>query len=355
MAPEPGSKRRGDPQLHDIHIVVGGQYGSEAKGNLTYNLTRKLVDDDLNPMVIRTGGPNAGHTVVLEGPGTVFRLRMVPAGMLAGYQVLGALAEGCEIDEAVLDDEINMLSAAGIEVRHRLLVDSQATLICESDIKNETRLVGRIGSTGKGVGSARANRIMREAPIWDVDKNLSVLKVAAEHLDTTGPVVIEATQGYGLGLHAGLYPKCTSRDVRGVDVLAETGLSPWAPYVNDIHVWVVYRPYPIRVAGDSGPLAYETSWAELGLEPEYTTVTKKVRRVGHWDGALAHRAFLANGGPSDYVHPVFMFFDYLVSFPPEKWADITNEQADVLSDYERDIGAPFEAIGVSPSAVIFKE
>ena len=42
------------------------------------------------------------------------------------------------------------------------------------------------------------------------------------------------------------------------------------------------RTFPIRVAGNSGG-AYrdqlEISWADLGQEPELTTVTKKVRRV----------------------------------------------------------------------------
>lgn len=44
----------------------------------------------------------------------------------------------------------------------------------------------------------------------------------------------------------------------------------------------VMRPYPIRVAGDSGdiyPDQVETSWDEIGVEPELTTVTGKIRRV----------------------------------------------------------------------------
>ena len=50
------------------------------------------------------------------------------------------------------------------------------------------------------------------------------------------------------------------------------------------------------MAGNSGPLKGETSWEELGLEPERTTVTNKVRRVGDWDPELLEEAIRANGG-----------------------------------------------------------
>jgi adenylosuccinate synthase len=74
------------------------------------------------------------------------------------------------------------------------------------------------------------------------------------------------------------------------------GLDP--TLADDYHVWVVLRRFPIRVAGPSGELRGETSWEELGLPAEKTTVTKKVRRVGEWDPKLARDAVRANGGPA---------------------------------------------------------
>jgi hypothetical protein len=58
---------------------------------------------------------------------------------------------------------------------------------------------------------------------------------------------------------------------------------------------MVARVYPIRVAGNSGPLENETTWAELGLPEEKTTVTHKIRRVGEWDSKLIREAAMANG------------------------------------------------------------
>jgi adenylosuccinate synthase len=339
----------------DIHIVVGGQFGSEAKGNFTYNLVKYLIGLDQKPMVIRTGGPNAGHSVV-DDFGKTWRLRMVPAGMLARWDVPGAMAEGCEIDVDVLEAEVEELETAGHLIKHRLGVDAQCTLIESYHKIQEQNLIGQIGSTGKGIGAARADRIMRHAPVWDAEGSHSTFFQAAAHLAFEGPVVIEATQGYGLGLHAGYYPQCTSRDVRGIDVLAETGLSPWAECVDRVVTWVVYRPYPIRVAGNSGPLSNETSWEELGLVPEYTTVTKKVRRVGHWNAGLAHDALIANGGPSKNVRPVLMFWDYLVDGVAEygSWDEVSDHELSILRMYEDDIGDPVMALGVSPSKVIFR-
>ena len=70
------------------------------------------------------------------------------------------------------------------------------------------------------------------------------------------------------------------------------------------------------MAGDSGPLTSETSWKQIAVEAgiaaeitEFTTVTRKVRRVGRFDPEIVRRAIQANR-PSrivlnhlDYVDP----------------------------------------------------
>jgi adenylosuccinate synthase len=78
---------------------------------------------------------------------------------------------------------------------------------------------------------------------------------------------------------------------------------------------VVCRTFPIRVAGNSGPLNHETTWEALAgatdgyIQPERTTVTKKVRRVGRWDQQLVDRAMRANGG--HFAQMAVTFADYL--------------------------------------------
>ena len=97
------------------------------------------------------------------------------------------------------------------------------------------------------------------------------------------------------GPNAGHYPQCTSSNTRATDFLAMAGITPWHQGVELFGVWGATRVYPIRVAGNSGSLKGETSWDELGLDKEYTTVTKKERRVGEWDGPLVRDAVRANG------------------------------------------------------------
>jgi adenylosuccinate synthase len=117
--------------------------------------------------------------------------------------------------------------------------------------------------------------------------------------DGGGQVVIEGVQGYDLGLHGQYYPQSTSSDCTAIDFLSMAGISPWDRRVQGLRVWVTARVYPIRVAGNSGPLHGETTWARLGLPQERTTVTNKIRRVGTWNEQQVKQAVAANGG-----HPV---------------------------------------------------
>ena len=60
-------------------------------------------------------------------------------------------------------------------------------------------------------------------------------------------------------------------------------------------VLLVARTYPIRVAGNSGPLKNELTWEEISRRVgkqvmERTTVTNKIRRVGEWDEELLDNA-----------------------------------------------------------------
>lgn len=279
-------------------VVVGGQFGSEAKGHVTAQILKQLEHPTVN---VRVAGPNAGHTVI-DNEGNSFALRQIPVGAAVNHEVKLVIGPGSEIDLEVLRSEVKMLEDAGHPIKDRLFIDPQATILEQRHHAHETSadLHQRLGSTGKGIGAARSERIMRSASIAGWTHNLpgKLLSVAdAYYNEFSGfDFVIEGTQGYGLGLHAGNYPYCTSSDCRAVDFLAMSGLPSREPY----RAYVVFRPYPIRVAGNSGPLANETTWDKLGLEPEFTTVTKKMRRVGAWDGDLARKAMRANG-PDAYA------------------------------------------------------
>jgi adenylosuccinate synthase len=115
---------------------------------------------------------------------------------------------------------------------------------------------------------------------------------------------------------------------------------------------VTARTYPIRVAGNSGPLESETSWQELGLEAERTTVTQKIRRVGHFDASLVKEAVIANGG-SPTVKIALTMFDYI--FPELKdqtGIDIlSDEQYNYITSIENQVDARVALVGTGPSTM----
>jgi adenylosuccinate synthase len=335
-------------------VVVGGQFGSEGKGAAAGHLVTKLFD----PMVIRTGGPNAGHTAY-SPDGQQFKLRQLPTAAVTTRAEL-AISAGSLVDLEVLEQEMQ-LTGCGV------WVDRAATILEPRHVKQEqTDPDLRWGSTCKGIGAARADRIHRTALTWgDMKLNLGLVDAvgvdvaarAREKLQAGKDVLIEAAQGYGLGLHTPYYPKTTSADCRAIDALADVGLSPWEFSIPP-EVWVVVRPYPIRVAGDSGPLLEETSWEELGLPQERTTVTNKVRRVGLWDDGLVTAAIAANGGKycrvwlsmADQVVPeIAGMTEYaqLESLPFRAWQNLQ-----LWLDRVGSCGAPIGAIGTGPATAV---
>lgn len=289
-----------------VDVVVGAQFGSEAKGHVTQRILEQAnLRGETELANVRVAGPNAGHTA--HSPtGVRMAFRQLPVGALQPH-VDCFIAAGSEISPEVLLEEIDRA------IRHAdfnpscLVVDDTATLLESRHVQAETGMHESIGSTGKGIGAARADRIMRKARQVKDDEELvkhlrnlgvSVGSVADELLlGYYSRIVVEGTQGFGLGLHAGYYPFCTSSDCRAIDFLAMAGINPWLwGDVDVLRVVAVARVYPIRVAGNSGPLVGETTWEGLGLPPEFTTVTNKMRRVGEWDPTLVREAVMANGG-----------------------------------------------------------
>lgn len=351
-----------------LQVIVGGLFGSEAKGHVAGYLA-----SDNNPiMAIRVAGPNAGHSVVNPKTGVKHALRQIPVAMVTDPNAVCCIAAGSEVDIEVLANEIDMLEEDGINIRGagRLKIDPSATILTAAHKADElaASLTDRIGSTGKGIGAARAARLMRTAArVADYQLTLSgegvdIVPIAemVQYMPNETTVQIEGTQGYGLGLHTAYYPQVTSSDCRAIDFMAMAGMNPW--WFEGLEIWVVVRPYPIRVAGNSGPLHEETTWDALGLPPEYTTVTKKMRRVGRWDTALVRAAIQANGGytrsgvrdPLGAVHLALTMADQL---DPQvagvtHWIYNTGPVEDFMSMIRTETGYMPELITTSDRTVI---
>jgi adenylosuccinate synthase len=339
-----------------VTVVVGAQFGSEGKGAIAGHLGKEMFGDDI---AVRVAGPNAGHTAY-DANHREWKLRAVPVAAVTSSNCRLHIASGSEIDTEVLIGEIQDLDDAGFNVSSRLTISPAATILHPKYIGDEQSmgLVGRIGSTGKGIGAARAARIMREA-----DTAMSSPTLARWLFDDCGydmdfgtydKVVIEGTQGYGLGLHTPFYPTVTSSDCRAVDFLAMCGISPWAEWIGELDVILVARIYPIRVAGPSGPLKGETTWEDLGLPIERTTVTQKVRRVGEWDQDLVIEAIAANGG-GNFNPRVGMALTMLdQKFPTVKDRTTLDDPhaMEFVEDLEQRLEINIDYVGTGPETVV---
>jgi adenylosuccinate synthase len=338
-----------------VTVVVGGQFGSEGKGAVCGYLHKKQPYD----YAVRIGGPNAGHTIY-DDTGRGYPLRSIPVAAVCDPRATLIVAAGSEIDLKVLEGEVELLEADGHSVLGRLVIDPEATLIEDHHLVQESGLAN--GTTGKGIGAARSSRLMRMARrVADVQDGwlgsdrfrwqIGVVvgdtgAILRRAQSSSNRILIEGTQGYGLGSHAGLYPHCTSGDCRAIDFMAQAGLAPSAA-----DVWVVLRTHPIRIAGNSGPLRGEMDWGRVGVPAEYTTVTKKMRRVGEWDTELAHASVQANGGRDASV--ALTFADYwwpYLSGCSAAFFDAATEQK--LSELEDEIGSSIDLLGTGPSTHI---
>lgn len=347
-----------------VDVVVGGQFGSEAKGHVAAILCTNDPSTPANRLsaCVRVGGPNAGHSVV-DAQDHRWAFRTLPVGAVVDDRCNLVIAAGSEIEVGVLKDEIERCEQAGYQIRNRLFIDEQATVLTERHHVAESAgmLTAKLGSTGKGVGAARADRIMRSAGIAKHEEDLHTLGIVCDTqsilnswLDTDAHVVVEGTQGFGLGLHAGFYPFCTSGDCRSLDFVAQAGIN------GSYDTWVVLRTFPIRVAGNSGPLYNEVTWAQLAatsggyIQPEQTTVTHKTRRVGMWDDVLASRALAANG----QCRAVLTFVDYLD--PAIAGATDYGQLLDSklarpwIADTEKELGQEFELFTTGPDTHIWR-
>jgi len=333
-----------------LSVVVGGQFGSEGKGKVALHIAR----EKRAAFVVRVGGTNSGHTGV-DASGKVVALRQLPVSILAPNTV-AVLPPGAIIDPTIFLREIETL---GLD-SSRVIVSEFASLISKEDIEAEksSGLVSGIGSTGSGTGAALMRRMARGSATTLAGKcdalrpfvRSDTTELMNDALRQNSWIVIEGSQGFGLSLlHGGYYPKATSRDTTAATFVGEAGLSP-----RDVRdVVLVLRAHPIRVAGDSGPLTGETTWAEIARQAnlpedfqELTTATRKVRRVGTFDPALVRRAVAANG-PTQVV---LNHFDYVD--PAVHDNRVSVQGLAFLKNVEDGIGCRIDSVGTGPDILL---
>jgi adenylosuccinate synthase len=312
--------------------IVGAQWGDEGKGKVV-DLVAPCVD-----IVARySGGPNAGHTVVI-GPDR-FILQALPSGVLrpGKKSVIGC---GVVVDPRGLLEEIDGLAAAGLAVDRLYVAQNAHVIMPYHRALDQAVDQERIGTTGKGVGPAytdkaarlgiRVGDLLDEAflreklqaclPVknhllkaygrqgFDLEGVVAAVRGPAERLrpwvaDTTlllhewlragQSVLFEGAQGTMLDVDHGTYPFITSSSATAGGAAAGTGVPP-----HRIHgVLGVTKAYATRVGG--GPFPTEVT-GDLGdliraRGKEFGSVTGRPRRCGWFDAPLLRHAVRVNG------------------------------------------------------------
>lgn len=329
-----------------VTVVVGGQFGSEGKGKVAHYLTKEMNAS----VAIRCGGPNSGHTVIDQCGKPIIFQQLPTASILPDVSIV--LCAGSYINIDILLKEIQIARLRP----DRLWIDPNAVVITPEIRKTEQQagLMDAIGSTGSGTGEAVTQRIQRNHPrifAKSFQKLIPYIKDTKKFLrtklDKNERIIIEGTQGFGLSLlHSSYYPFVTSRDTTAAAFLAETGLSP----IDVDDVVLVIRAFPIRVSGNSGPLPNEVDWdtitQESGSEAsifEYTSVTKKLRRVARFDSRIVHEAISINN-PTQIV---MNHLDYIEA-SNLKSNFRTNKVYKFLLNTEISLGRKIDYLGFGP-------
>lgn len=337
-------------------IVVGGQYGSEGKGKIVGHLTRT---EDI-AAVVRSGGPNAGHTIDWNGIKHVSRC--LPSGYTNPSTKLVVSAGGL-VDPKVLKEELFKLEGRGYKIRDRLFIDQCAGVV-DMGMAHEEKVQGfsdAFGSTQTGTGMAQATKVLRDHRKLKLARDESslegmVVESTAEILngmiDVGQYVIIEGTQGFGLSLNqSGHWPYATSRDTTSAAFAADCGIAPKLI----TRTIMVIRTYPIRVGGNSGPITEEIKWGDVheaaGIPEhlrfeEMTSVTQKVRRVGQFDHELMRRAVMVNRPDFLAVHGID-YLDYRC-VGARHWTDLSQKIQDWVIDLSERHGIPIRWLYTGP-------
>ena len=318
-------------------VLLGAQWGDEGKGKAT-----DLLGDRVDYVVRYQGGNNAGHTVVIGDQ--KYALHLLPSGILSP-NVFPVIGNGVVIDPAVLLTEIKGLNERGIDTS-KLKISTNAHLITpyhRTIDKVSERFLGKakIGTTGRGIGPAYADKINRigirvqdlfdpsilkqkiEAALHDKNqilikvfnrKGITVEEVLTEYLgyaqilkpyvvDTAllldqalkagKNVLLEGSQGTLLDVDHGTYPFVTSSNPTAGGASTGSGIGP----TKITRVIGILKAYTTRVG--SGPFPTELFDADgdalRKIGGEVGVTTGRNRRCGWFDAPIARYAVRVNG------------------------------------------------------------
>jgi adenylosuccinate synthase len=318
-------------------VLLGAQWGDEGKGKAT-----DLLGDQVDYVVRYQGGNNAGHTVVIGDQ--KYALHLLPSGILSP-NVIPVIGNGVVIDPAVLLTEIKGLNERGINTS-KLKISTNAHLITpyhRTIDKVSERFLGKskIGTTGRGIGPAYADKINRigirvqdlfdqsilkqkiEAALHDknqilvkvfnrkgntveevIDEYLGYAEILKPYVTDTSllldqalqqgkVVLLEGSQGTLLDVDHGTYPFVTSSNPTAGGASTGSGIGP----TKITRVIGILKAYTTRVGSGPFPteLFDEDGEALRKIGGEVGVTTGRNRRCGWFDAPIARYAVRVNG------------------------------------------------------------
>lgn len=292
-----------------VHIVADGQFGSTGKGALAAWIAGQAFDRGFEfGGCITSAGPNSGHTSYFQGEKVV--LKQLPTfaviSHMMGHTIPVYFSAGAIIDPAILSSEMSRFPGIPVFVHPCAAVVTQADKDAE-----HSGTIAAVAGTRSGTGSALARKVMRD-PDAVVGYRWGFNTYEDTALDCyRRPYFMEISQGFSLGINsAQFYPKGTSRECTFMQGMADARIP--ARYFS--RGYLSFRTLPIRVGNvdgfDSGGWyrdQHELDWEKLGLDPERTTVTNRIRRIASWSWDQFNEALRAN----EPTHVFLNFLNYL--------------------------------------------
>ena len=297
------------------YVMVDGQFGSTGKGILASLLG--CVGADMIEIITTNAGPNSGHTGSMFTEDSTFMTQQLPCSAIAmrDYSPLMAspiiyLNGGSIIDPHKLGEELSKFQID----EDRFFVHPCAAVISSDDIEEDYKTLRAIASTGKGTGPALSKKLSRIHPKAVAKQTLATkfewvreLKFNPnEHI-----IFVETSQGFSLGVNSEqFYPNTTSRECTVMQAISDARI----PAQSVRKVAMSFRTYPIRVGDTENSSGgwyydqYEIGFDEIGVAPEYTSVTKRQRRIATWSWQQFYDAIDAN-------QPDLIFLNFMNYLP----------------------------------------
>lgn len=317
------------------YVLVDGQFGSTGKGLFSAYIACAA---EISPTIVTTNqGPNSGHTAFWKGEKIVTKQVPVSSVFLErmGSFPLTYLNAGAIISAGVLLNEANQW------LRSWPIIHPQAAMVWNHHKEQDYKTTREIAGTGQGTGPALMEKLGRKKNGGNTARYVGFPNRPADWIPAgrtwddfwhwnEDVVFVETAQGFSLGVNSSFYPHVTSRECTVMQALADARI----PAQMLKRVAMVVRTFPIRVgnteetSGACYPDQSELTWDAIGVEPERTTVTNRVRRVFTWSRDQFRGALAAN-------RPDVLFLNFMNYLKPEDRPEFV---AKVQEDYMKVMG-----------------